>query len=64
MLENGLDGLVVAFQEHHVLVERFDASDQLDAIHQKDRNRGMFLAQGVQENILQIETFGHGYFLH
>src|SRR5260221_14353195 len=40
-------------EEHDVLVERFDLSLELDAVHQVDRNRYVFLAQRVEEWVLQ-----------
>jgi hypothetical protein len=40
------------FQEHDVLVERFDLALQLDAVHQVDRDRYMLLAQRVEERVL------------
>lgn len=57
MFEDGLHGLIVAAQQHHVLVEGLDTADQLDAIHQENGNRDVFLAQGIEKLILQIQTF-------
>ena len=62
MLENGLHGLVVAAQQHHILVERFDLADQLDAVDQKHRAMYMFFAQGVEEYVLKILALAHVYF--
>ena len=39
-------------QQHHVLVERFDLTLQLDAVDQVDRYRNMFFPQNVQKRVL------------
>src|SRR5258706_7625946 len=44
-------------EEHHVLVERLDLPLQLDAVHEVDGDRDVFLAQRVEEGILQQLTF-------
>jgi len=40
-------------QQHHVLIERFDLTLQFDPVDEVDRNRDMFLAQKIEERILQ-----------
>ena len=62
------DGVLVdhlrhgVLEEHDVLVERFDLALQLDAVHQVDRDRDMFLAQGVEERVLeQLPLVAHCY---
>lgn len=59
MFENGLHGLVVAPQQDHVLVEGFNAANQLDAVYQKDGDRGVFFSQGVKKYILKVLSFVH-----
>src|SRR5512139_3030214 len=60
VLEDHLRGLVLAFEQHHELVERFDPTHQLDAVDEEYRYRNPLLAQGVEENVLQlIMFFGH-----
>lgn len=44
-------------QQHDVLIEGFDLTLQLDAVHQIDRNRHMLPTQGVQEGVLKKLTF-------
>lgn len=61
MLEDRLDSLVVATEQNHVLIERFDPANKLDAVHKKNGNGGVFFAQGVQEHILKVLTFVHSY---
>lgn len=63
VLENRLHRLVVAAQQDHVLVKRFDLADQFDAIDQKHRAVHMFLAQGVEKNVLKILALAHVYFV-
>ena len=49
-------------QQHHVLVERFDVTLQLDAVDQVDRHRNMLFAQQVQEGVLKKLPFvAHGF---
>jgi hypothetical protein len=44
-------------QENDVLVEGFDVALQLDAIDEVDRDRHVFLAEKVQERVLEELAF-------
>lgn len=41
------------------MVEGFNAANQLDAVHQKDGDRGVFFSQGVKKYILKVLSFVH-----
>src|SRR5437870_11990018 len=55
---DGRNGVLVdhlgdgVFQQHDVLIERFDLSLQLDAVDEVDRNLHVLLAQEIQERVL------------
>lgn len=59
MFEDGLNGLVVATQQYHVLIERLDFPYQFDAVHQENGTVHVFLAQGVEELVLKVLTLAH-----
>jgi hypothetical protein len=60
---DGGDGVLVdhlrhgVAQQHDVLVEGFDVTLQLDAVDQVDGDRDVFLAQQVEERVLQELAF-------
>jgi hypothetical protein len=53
--------VAVATQENAEIVEGCHNTGELDAIDQKDRQRNLLLANGIEKKILEIlRTFRHG----
>jgi hypothetical protein len=54
-------GMAVATQENTEIVEGCHNTGQLHAVDQEDRQRNLLLANGIEEEILQVlRTFRHG----
>ncbi len=45
------------FEEHDVLIKRFDLALELDAVHKVNGNLNVLFAQGVEERILEGLSF-------
>jgi hypothetical protein len=59
VLENGLNGLVIAAQQYHVLVEGFDLANELDSIYQENGTMHVLPAQCIQKLVLQVLSLAH-----